>query len=255
MACQINQFNIPFVNLLSPEDQTKFLMLCQRLGSPENRYNRHQRLQITRDSFESLRSFSVRGDSEDGIRFLVCGLCWLSSDVLAINTKQMKNILCKSKSSINGTLTLMKYFSDVLNPEEVSRLVVKIPFLQTHPSELRQWTLRRQNWSDSIPKQSFPTFFSTSIPSISLIPLIPTPIPRPTLIPTPPSTPTSSAAPAFSLVVNPPPVRAGAENPFCEPCNVADLTVVNDSDVEDAWNNFSCMDDSDYDTYWNIYVK
>jgi hypothetical protein len=245
MISQINQSNIPFVNLLSPEDQATFLTLCQRLGSPENRYNRHQRIQITRESFESLRSFSVRCDREDGIRCLVCGLCWLSSDVLAINTKQMKNILCKSKSSINGTLTLMKYFSDVLNPEEVSRLVMKIPFLQNHPSELRQWTLRRQNWSDSVSKQSFPTFLSISFPPI----LTPTSTPTPT----PPTTPTSSAIPAFSLLVNPPPVRAGAENTFCEPLNVPDLTVANDYDVEDPWMNVSWMDHNDSDNFWTSY--
>jgi hypothetical protein len=78
----------------------------------------------------------------------------------------------------------MKYLSDALNPDEVSRLVVKIPFLFSRSTELRQWTVRRQNRSDSVTKQAFPTLLSVSDP------------------PTP-------AAAGFTLLLSPPPPAVG----------------------------------------------
>lgn len=131
-----------YVDLLSPEDQVAFCELQNRVGSPDNRYNRNKRLATLNESFELIRKFCAKGDDEDWKRYLVCGICWVPNGI-AINTRQLRVLIAKSKSTINGALAKMGYATVPTKGEDASQLLAMIPYLKGHFSELRQWTIRK----------------------------------------------------------------------------------------------------------------
>ncbi|OHT09611.1 hypothetical protein TRFO_21404 [Tritrichomonas foetus] len=133
-----------FFNLLSQDDQRQYHELRQTVGSPDNRYNRNKRLETFNEILDAIRQFCQRGDGEDWRRYLVCGVCWLGCDI-AINTRQLRILILKSKSTINGALAKMGYTTIPIKSHDPTELVENIPFLKSHPQELRQWTTRRNS--------------------------------------------------------------------------------------------------------------
>ena len=96
-----------------------------------------------------IKRFCHKGDKDDWKRFLVAGVCWVNEHILAVNNQRLMSLMGRSKSTINDVLTKMSYKSVPINKENETLLTEKIPFLEDHPEELRQWTLRRtkQAWS------------------------------------------------------------------------------------------------------------
>jgi hypothetical protein len=146
-----------FYDQLTAEDQVKYHSVRAVVGRPENRYNRCHRLSTLRSSFDEIRKFCVRGDELDGVRCLVCGICWLDRDEIGINTRQLRLMIAKSKSSINGAFAKMGYSSRPSKEREIERLCRALPLLSAFPTELRKWTIRvpiDQPPSDGSPVQA-----------------------------------------------------------------------------------------------------
>lgn len=99
----------------------------------------------TADSFdamlEAIRNFAERDDGNNWRRFLVCGLCWMDN-AIAINTRQLRLLISKCKSSINGSLQKMGYTTSMSHSDSWKILFPHIPLLKDHFSDLRQWTIR-----------------------------------------------------------------------------------------------------------------
>lgn len=131
-----------YIDLLSAEDQIEFTELQNRVGSPDNRYNRNKRLATLNESFDLIKRFCAKGDEDDWKRYLVCGICWVQNGI-AINTRQLRVLIAKSKSTINGALAKMGYATVPTKGEDASQLLSIIPYLKGHFSELRQWTIRK----------------------------------------------------------------------------------------------------------------
>jgi hypothetical protein len=91
----------------------------------------------------AIRLFCIRKEETDWVRCLVCGVLWLPENEIAINAQQLKHVLGKCKSSINGTFKQMQYDGVPLGPEQVKRITTAIPYLKFHPLELRQSSIRR----------------------------------------------------------------------------------------------------------------
>jgi hypothetical protein len=134
---------IRHLELLSPADRAAFECLRAVLSAPDVRYNRNQRLPLMWRALSLVRSFCTRGQRDDWLRCLVCGICWLDGEMIAANTKQLRHVLGRSKSSINGSLTLMNYVSVPACHRDVEMLCTAIPFLACRRNELRLWTIRR----------------------------------------------------------------------------------------------------------------
>ena len=182
-----------FIQLLSPSDRIMYEELKKKVGSPENRYNRNKRIQTFTEIIESIRQFCIKNDDEDWKRCLVCGICWIphssSNDSsplsppeveglndgnyykwsinhdLAINTRQLRILIAKSKSTINGALAKMGYESVPTKGSDAEDLIGAIPFLNNHYTEMRQWTIRRHTPNSNLKKNTSKSKTSTSTKS------------------------------------------------------------------------------------------
>ena len=143
-----------FYDLLTPSEREEYQELARRVGSPENRYNRNRRLVTLQEQLDDIRSFCIRHDGRDSERSLVCGICWLSDNTIAINVRQLIRLFRKSKSSINGALAKLTYETVPTKDEDEQALFNTLPYLRAHYLEQRQWTIRKQSDpSNSEPKR------------------------------------------------------------------------------------------------------
>jgi hypothetical protein len=131
-----------FYERLRPEEQASYRAMQAIVGRPENRYNRFRRLATLKTSVDEIRKFCIRGDDRDSARCLVCGICWLDGEEIGINTRQLRILIAKSKSSINGAFAKMNYVTCPSKEREIARLCRALPLLKKFPAELRQWTIR-----------------------------------------------------------------------------------------------------------------
>jgi hypothetical protein len=128
-------------DLLDEEDRAQYNRLRDEFRTATFRNTRFARLEQFDSILGMIRQFAKRGDENDWRRFLVCGVCWLD-DWIAINTRQLRLLVTKCKSSINGSLHKMGYTTHVSQTESWKYLFPRIPALQGHFKELRQWSVR-----------------------------------------------------------------------------------------------------------------
>lgn len=127
--------------LLSDTDKVIYLRLKADFAAGGTRPIRNNRLATFEEIVENIHQFAERGDENDWRRFLVCGVCWMDN-AIAINTRQLRLLISKCKSSINGSLQKMGYTTHMSHSESWKILFSRIPLLKDHFMELRQWTIR-----------------------------------------------------------------------------------------------------------------
>ena len=157
-----------FYEKLSSDDKLKYDEMKNILGSPDHRYNRNKRIVTFNEMLDTIKEYCVKEDIDDWKRFLVCGICWMNNEI-AINTRQLRILLGKSKSSINGAFAKMGYETIPSKGNDTEPLIQKIPFLKGNFSEFRQWTVRRP--SSGIAKSPRPVL-KTDL--VSATPIMPT---------------------------------------------------------------------------------
>lgn len=136
-----------FIDILSYDDRKSYEKLQSDVGSPEYRYNRNHRFSTLSEILKKIKSYCQTNENDKWKRYLVCGVCWF--DVyMAINTKQLRFLICKSKSTINDALSKMGYTPVSMKGEPSLLLVETIPFLFGNQSEYRKWSIRKNNISD-----------------------------------------------------------------------------------------------------------
>jgi hypothetical protein len=165
-----------FFHLLDESDQARYTELRAQLRNSEKRYKRNKRIEGLQDALDAIQAFAVRSQPDDWKRSLVCGVCWLGPDI-AINIRQLRLLVDKCKSSINGALSKMGYGAAPLKAPVA--LLAHIPFLKGNFVEQRQWTVRRRVHLSPAPARSpLPTpVFHTPTPGACASPDSPTPFP------------------------------------------------------------------------------
>jgi hypothetical protein len=128
-------------NLLTDLDRATYLSIRQAFSSSSCKHRRHHATDVNREILASLRAFVVRGDPDDWKRALVCGICWLA-DFIAINTRQLRLLIGKCKSSINSMLQNIGYVTIPTARDRAVALVDFFPILKDNFPELRKWTMR-----------------------------------------------------------------------------------------------------------------
>ncbi|EAX97545.1 hypothetical protein TVAG_006760 [Trichomonas vaginalis G3] len=130
-----------FWDLLSETDKNSYKTLKLALDASISKRNRGHRMEAFDSVLNAIHRFAERHDENDWRRFLVCGLCWMDN-MIAINTRQLRLLISKCKSSINGSLHKLGYTTNQSHTESWKYLFDRIPYLKDNFPELRQWTLR-----------------------------------------------------------------------------------------------------------------
>ncbi|OHT16868.1 hypothetical protein TRFO_41518 [Tritrichomonas foetus] len=130
-----------YINLLSEEDKKQYYILRSSFATPVVKNRRKDTLKAFSNVIEAIKSYVVRNDDDDWKRGLVCGIIWIDNN-LAVNTQQLKILLSKCKSSINGSFHKLGYGTIQIGADSSSELTNVVPILKNNFSELRKWTIR-----------------------------------------------------------------------------------------------------------------
>lgn len=133
-----------FIELMSEADRREFDRIRLALASPACKHRRHHSNEINREILNMIKTFVVRNDGDDWKRALVCGIYWMP-DGIAINTRQLRILLSKCKSSINALFQNLGYTTVPASNDFASQLVRIFPLLKDNFPELRKWTPRIAN--------------------------------------------------------------------------------------------------------------
>jgi hypothetical protein len=131
----------PYWHLLTEPDKVAYLKIRQALSSSACRHQRHHAKDINKEILTTLQNFIVRNDGEDWKRAIVCGICWTGGGI-AINTRQLRLMIAKCKSSINAMLQSIGYATVPTARDYTDHLVAFFPILKDNFPELRKWTIR-----------------------------------------------------------------------------------------------------------------
>ena len=140
---------------LSLQDQKEYEIMKEMLSSSKCKNRRNKSAETFQDVINTIKIYVMRGDDSDINRGIVCGLFWCGDD-LAINTRQLRLLLGRCKSSINGSLQMIGYTSPSSNSDQSSKLMTIFPQWKERFQEMRQWTLRHK------PKEEIQTTHSLS---------------------------------------------------------------------------------------------
>jgi hypothetical protein len=132
-------------NALNPADQAEYLRLKARLAGPGWRGGRNRLCALFQQELAAVHAFVMKGDSNDLVRGLVCGIYWIREGII-VNPPRFSELISKSKSSVNGGFQALRYGSCALRygscairgveSDEISRA------LRLEPHATRHWTLR-----------------------------------------------------------------------------------------------------------------
>ena len=137
--------NPMFFELLTMEDKQKYWEMRVILQNSEKRYKRNKRVESLQDALNAIKEFCMRGDDDDWRRCLVCGVCWMGNQEIAVNIRQLMLLVDKCKSSINGALAKMGYGTAPAKSAATMSLLQYIPYLKGNFVEQRQWTVRTKH--------------------------------------------------------------------------------------------------------------
>jgi hypothetical protein len=165
--------------LLSEDDKATYTQLKRGFSMGSTSRPRANKQETFDGMLDAIRQFAERDTEDDWRRFLVCGLCWMPN-AIAINTRQLRLLISRCKSSINGSLQKMGYTTNMSHSESWKGLFPHIPLLKDHFRELRQWTIRSkgvpaplepiqaQNWEESLNVTEEPAPVGQKVPAFPL---------------------------------------------------------------------------------------
>lgn len=144
-----------YFNYLSESDKCGYNSLRCMLAKPDRRNRRNQSCESFSEMLQMIKSYIIRNDGHDWTRAIVCGIVWLTYFIM-VNTRQLRILLGKCKSSINGSFQSLGYLPAVPNVNDTSNFINTFSLLKDNFSELRTWTFR-----------SLPTYPYTSSKRVS----------------------------------------------------------------------------------------
>lgn len=130
-----------FWDLLNNADKEAYNKMRIALSSPACKHRRHHSNELNREIVNTIKSFVVRNDADDWKRALVTGIVWLPN-AIAINTRQLRLLLSKCKSSINALFQKLGYYTIPTTNDYSSSIISCFPLLKDNFPELRKWTIR-----------------------------------------------------------------------------------------------------------------
>jgi hypothetical protein len=132
-----------YFSLLSSTDAHEYQSLRAGFHDGQAKSKKGERLDTFMDQLKQIRHFIERTDDRDTWkRSLVCGIFFLA-DGFALNIQQLRILLGRCKSSINGSLQQLGCSAEISSQSAHPDLLVKIPPSYRDVNELKKWTIRR----------------------------------------------------------------------------------------------------------------
>jgi hypothetical protein len=130
--------------LLTPEDQAAYLSLQHILANPGRSTRRQKGVHAFAEVLEQVKSFVAMKDDTDWKRSIVCGLyCSNLDSSIALNTRQLRLLISKCKSSINSSFQLLGYRIIASGNDCAAVVLNYFPILRENFADFRQWTVRQ----------------------------------------------------------------------------------------------------------------
>jgi hypothetical protein len=127
--------------LLDQTDKLAYTSMRQLLSSSDFRNRRDHSVHVSQTILSTIRTYAIRNDAKDGIRAMVCGICWLD-DLVAVNTRQLRISFLRCKASINLMFQILGYQTIPATAAITQQLEAAMPIIRQHKRELRHWTFR-----------------------------------------------------------------------------------------------------------------
>lgn len=127
--------------LLNQRDLEEYIIMRKAFNEEVGKSRKGERLESFMCRLTRIRKYIERGDVNDWKRSLVCGIVFLQNSI-AINIQQLKNLIGKCKSSINGSLQQLGYTALPQGRDLSHEFICRIPYFQKDSSELKKWTIR-----------------------------------------------------------------------------------------------------------------
>lgn len=140
--------------LLDESDQQEYLRLRSEFHCAIEKSQRKDRIDIFIQRLKSIRNFIENRDpSTIWKRVMVSGVMFLSSS-LAINIQQLRILMGRCKSSINGSLQQLGYVSKPSTQEIDQEMIQMVSLLKDDHAQMRKWTIRIGTFPNDYKSQS-----------------------------------------------------------------------------------------------------
>jgi hypothetical protein len=140
----------PFLCTLAPTDRSEYIKLFKFFASLEDRNRRNQGLTTFIKHLGMIHAFVCRGDPSDGLRGIACGVEF-GIGAFMTNTNQLKLLMHRSKSCVNGCFQKMGY--TVCRPaQDMAAIFARIlpRDVRADVVAIRQWCVRRADEASQI---------------------------------------------------------------------------------------------------------
>jgi hypothetical protein len=129
------------LNLLPPDERGQYQTLIDAISCDVQKAKRHSGLEEFVKHISLVHKFVARGNTNDALRGIVCGVEFGRGFIL-VNTDRLKKVLFRSKSCMNGCFQRLGY--DVMRPSRdiVCLFTRLLPNVNPEFFAIRQWCVR-----------------------------------------------------------------------------------------------------------------
>lgn len=155
--------------ILSKMDLSAYLSLRNFFYEQIHKSRKGERLDSFSDKLNMIKKYIDSSDSDKWKRSKVCGIIFFE-DRLIINIQQLRILLGKCKSSINGSLQQLGYTSLPQGAPFGQNAVSQYEFLVNDKSEVKKWTVREKKQENPPPAEPSPPKI---LPTVQLHKVVP----------------------------------------------------------------------------------
>lgn len=129
------------MQLLPLGERSEYQDLIDSISADVQQTRRHSALEEFVKHIRRVHKFIARGNTNDSLRGIVCGVEFGTGFIL-VNTDRLKKVLFRSKSCMNGCFQKLGY--DVMRPShDIVRLFMQLlPNINPEFFAIRQWCVR-----------------------------------------------------------------------------------------------------------------
>ncbi|OHT12394.1 hypothetical protein TRFO_17758 [Tritrichomonas foetus] len=130
-------------DILTLNDKDEYRKIQQRLAPAKGRITRTKNVIKFTESLEELRRFVNKGDVNDWVRSMVCGIFWLNPETIVVNTSQLCILLGKGKSSVNVGFQEVGYITLPSSVDLNNMIINQFPPFKHNSRDIRKWSVHQ----------------------------------------------------------------------------------------------------------------